>query len=67
MKHLIEGTLFIAFLLVAILGTGVAEAGGSVFVTLLAIGAVVALMDKAGMLAAPVSKEEYKKFYGRKM
>lgn len=50
MKRIIECTLFIAFLAVAVLGVGAAETGGAMGITIIALVAIVALIGRCGML-----------------
>lgn len=66
MKKMYQGVLFVAFLAVAIFGVGGSE-GGSFVVAFFVLLAIVALMAGSGMMAKPVSKEDYDKYYGRKM
>lgn len=66
MKKIYQGILFVAFMLAAIYWLGNAE-GGNFFIALLAVCAIGVLMAKSGMLAKPISKEEYYKHYGREM
>jgi ABC-type transport system involved in cytochrome c biogenesis permease subunit len=63
MKKIYQGILFVAFLLVAIYGVGGSE-GGSFVVTFFVLLGIMALMAGSGMIAKPVSKEEYDKYYG---
>lgn len=63
MRKIYNGILFVAFLLFAIYGVGNAEAGGNWFIAMLGLIAIMALMVKAGMLAKPISKEDYEKRY----
>ena len=66
MKKIYQGFLFVAFLLVAIYGVGSAEPnGGSFFLALLGLFAIMGLMAKSGMIDKPISKEEYRERYGR--
>lgn len=66
MKKIYQGILFVAFMLAAIYWLGNAE-GGGFFLALLGVCAIMTLMAKSGMLAKPVSKEKYQKYYGQKM
>ena len=51
-------------MLVAIYGCGGTE-GGNLAVAFFVLVAVAGLMAAAGMIEKPVSKEKYKKYYGR--
>ena len=53
-------------MLVAIYGCGTAE-GGNLVVAFFVLVAIAGLMAQAGMIEKPVSKEEYHKYYGKKM
>lgn len=64
MKKIYRGILFVAFMLVAIYGCGGTE-GGNLAVAFFVLVAVAGLMAAAGMIEKPVSKEKYKKYYGR--
>lgn len=66
MKKIYQGVLFVAFMLIAIYGFGGSE-GANLIVAFSALMAVAVLMAKSGMLAKPVSKEEYKKYYDHQM
>jgi ABC-type transport system involved in cytochrome c biogenesis permease subunit len=62
MKKMYQGVLFVAFLAVAIFGVGGSE-GGSFVVAFFILLAIVALMAGSGMMAKPISKEDYDKYY----
>lgn len=66
MKKMYQGVLFVALLAVAIFGVGGSE-GGSFVVAFFVLLGIMALMVGAGMIEKPISKEEYEKYYGRKM
>lgn len=64
MKNIYQGFLFVAFLAVAICGVGGTEPTEGVFLPIMIVLlAIVGLMYKAGMLAKPISKEEYDRIY----
>lgn len=62
MKKIYQGILFVAFMLVAIYGVGGCE-GSNMAVAFFALLAIAGLMAGAGMLAKPISKEDYDKYY----
>ena len=64
MKKIYRGILFVVFFLVAIYGCGGTE-GGRFVVAMFALAIVMGLMVAAGMIEKPVSKDEYRKYYGR--
>lgn len=63
MKHIYQGTLFVAMFIVA-LAVGGSEGEGFIW-SLLALVILFALMAKAGMTAKPLSKEKYEQIYGK--
>lgn len=62
MKKIYRGILFVALFAVAIFGVGGTEGGNSIFAIFILV-AIMALMAKAGMMAKPVSKKDYYKYY----
>lgn len=62
MKTIYQGILFVAFLAVAIFAVGGSE-GVNFVVALFILLAIMGLMAGSGMLAKPISKEDYKKHY----
>lgn len=64
MKRAIQSTLFIAMFIVALAMGGSEEFAG--IIGSLAVFALIAVaMYKAGMIAKPLTKEEYNKIYNR--
>lgn len=65
MKHIYQGILFVAFLILA-MAVGGSEGEGFILMLGAMIGVFI-LMIQAGMVARPLTKEEVEKYYGRKM